>query len=65
MTPNLPFQIYDIAIFRQKYCLSNISRFSMRKWYVLGLSQKENARLYTFTPTHANALQLFQMDNGG
>ena len=28
------------------------------------LNQKKNASLYTYTPTHANALQLLQMDNG-
>ena len=36
----------------------------MRKWYVLGLNQKKNASLYTYTPTNAYALQLLQMDNG-
>ena len=38
----------DSAIFRQKYRQSIISRFSKRKWYVLGLNQKKNASLYTY-----------------
>ena len=56
--------VYDNSIFRQEYRQSIISRFSIRKWYVLGLYQKKNASLYTYTPTHANALHLLQMDNG-
>ena len=57
-------KINDSAIFRQKFRQSIISRFSTRKWYVLGLNQKKNASLYTYTPTHANVTQLMQMDNG-
>ena len=57
-------KINDSAIFRQKYHKSIISRFSKRKWCVLGLNQEKNASLYTYTPSHANALQLLQMDNG-
>ena len=51
-------------LFRQKYRQSIISRFSTRKWYVLGLNQKKNSSLYTYSPTHANVPQLTQMDNG-
>ena len=32
--------------------------------YVLGLNQKKNASLYTYTSSHANSLQLMQMGNG-
>ena len=32
--------------------------------YVLDFNQKKNASLYIYTHTHANALQLWQMDNG-
>ena len=56
-------KINDSAKFRQKYRQSIISHFSKRKWYVLGLNQRKNASLYTYTPSYANALQLMQMGN--
>ena len=43
MKLDLPVQIYDSAIFCQKYRQSIISRFSIRKLYVLGLNQKKIA----------------------
>ena len=64
MTLNLPFLIYDSAIFRQKYRQSIISHFSIRKLYVLGPNQKKNASLYTYTPTQAKTLKQMQRDNG-
>ena len=42
----------DGAVFRQKF------------QKVLGLNQKKNASLSTYTPSHADALQLMQMGNG-
>ena len=64
MTLNLPFLIYDSAIVRQKYRQSIISRFSIRKLYVVGLNHKKSASLNTYTPYTRQCPTVLKMESG-